>query len=104
MVKPVYNNPKSLIESYEKSLQGELALLIFLFSMNQLDWKDKSIEEYWENSSTYNPRTKAYIYKKDLTSDPFNLNLFVIESIKQNPKKWAEESCLIWDYNIKASK
>lgn len=102
MAEPRYNNPRAFIESYDIELRGKLAVKIFLFCVTQGNWTTKSNDDYWDISSIYNPKSPAYKLKTELTSEPFNLNDFVIISIKENTVEWLTESCMIWDDYIKA--
>jgi hypothetical protein len=104
MAKPTYNNPKAFIESFDERLQGKLAVKIFVFCITLGGWKDMSYEDYWSRSSIYNSESLAFKFRKELQSEPFFLNDFVIDSMKENTIEWITESCIIWDDKIKASK
>ena len=88
---------KNTINQYDPNIRWELAFEIFLFAKTQKGWKDSTKERYNEYHCTYRTGTDAQSHVEVLTTNPFNLKSYVIDSIKEHPEIWEEESCLLWN-------
>ncbi len=88
------------INGFDENIRGKLALEIFIFAGTQKGWINSSKEEYNNYHCTYMPGTAGYIHARILASAPYFVKNYVIDSIKDYPHIWEEESCLIWNEYI----
>lgn len=95
--KAVKTYAKLIIYGFNEKMRWNVAFEIYLFAGTQKGWKNSSKEEYHSYHCTYIPGTDAYERAKKLTSPPYNLKPYTIDSIKDFPEIWEEVSCLIWN-------